>query len=790
MKPLLIAALLFLSMTSAALAQADIIYTGTAQPSIEKASITGAQRGATVTMELEGLNLGGATEAIFSAPGFQTKVLAFAEQMREKPKAIPLRTVIVDKATLNRATIEITVAASVEPGIYRFRLRTAMGASNAMPFVVTPLVETTARRMNQTIEAAQEVSLPTTIAGSLARRGETDYYKFKAKAGRQIVFEIIAASIGSRLNSVLTLYDAAGRKLAMNDDFQRRADSLLGYTFEQAGEYIIGVTDAERGGMMEGYEYRLNAGEFAYLTGVFPLGARQGATIDVKLSGFNLPPAQKLKAPVEHEWMIRASGPKGESLNRLRMDAGRYPEIAEVEGNNALSSAQTVSIPSTINGRLLDEKGRDDFYRFHASKGQTLILDVAAQGYGSPLDSVIEVLDLKGAPIPRAVLRSLLATETTLNDRDSAGAGLRLLNWNGMAPGDFLLVGNELTRIERLPYFPDDDTILQSIGGVRYAFEDTTPEAHANGTPVYKTTIHPPGATFSSNGLPVVTLYYRNDDAGPLHNPDAPKDSRLQFTAPADSDYFVRIRDVRGFSGDWFAYRLSIHPPQPDFSFSLEPENLNIPSGGSRDLRVRAMRRDGFDGEIEIKLKNLPAGFSATTGRIPAGQHVGVVILSASGEAKGSFPILAEAIAVINGRREVRTMHGDEQTLSMVSVAPPPEVAVFTKEKLVDVAPGDDAFINISIERREGFGGRVPFEVVGLPPGVTLRDLGLNGIMITEGETTARFRIDVQPWVKPSDQQIFIVGRIETTGRQLQRFPAAPITLSIKAKERMAGGGR
>jgi hypothetical protein len=165
------------------------------------------------------------------------------------------------------------------------------------------------------------------------------------------------------------------------------------------------------------------------------------------------------------------------------------------------------------------------------------------------------------------------------------------------------------------------------------------------------------------------------------------------------------------------------------------------------------------------------------------------VILSASPDAKGGFSLRAEGVATINEQRVAREIPLI-QDFNIVSVAPPPEVLVFTKERQVEVAPGDDVFVNLNITRREGFKGRVPFDVVGLPLGVTLRDLGLNGIMITEGETATRFRLEVQPWVRPCEQQIFVVGRIETTGRQPQSFPAAPITLSIKPKERMASGLR
>lgn len=492
-------AFLLLANVTTALAQADIIYTGTAQPSVQAVSITGAQRGSTVTMTVDGLNLGGTSDAIFNASGFTAKVLAFAEQLRDKPKPIPLTTVIVDKATKNRVTIEITVAPNVEPGIYAFRLKTPMGTTNLRPFVVTPFAETMDRGMNQSIETAQEILLPTTITGNLSRNGEADYFRFKAQAGQQIVFDSVAAVIGSRLNPVITVFDAKGNQLAMNDDFNGRADALLGYTFKEAGEYVVRIADAESKGAPGQFEYRLNVGEFAYVTNVFPPGVQQGVSGEISWYGFHVDGSRtRPNVPAQALWgeslSLKAMSRYGRSLNSLNIAVGRYPEINESESNNSRASAQPVQIPVTINGRIFSDAANssDDYYRFTAKKGQRLILEVAAQRFGSPLDSVIEVLDARGQQIPRAVLRSVLATETTLNDRDSSGSGLRLLNWNGMAPGDFLLVGSELLQIERLPYFPDDDTIVRSFNGLRYGFEDTTPEARAMGTAVYKVTIHPP----------------------------------------------------------------------------------------------------------------------------------------------------------------------------------------------------------------------------------------------------------------------------------------------------------
>jgi len=126
-------------------------------------------------------------------------------------------------------------------------------------------------------------------------------------------------------------------------------------------------------------------------------------------------------------------------------------------------------------------------------------------------------------------------------DHDSAGAGIRIENWNDLAVNDYLLVGEELMRINQLPKNPDDDCLFFAQNGQRLGYLGTTPTHHPLGEVMYKVALHPPGAQFAPNGLPVVTLYYRNDDGGPGFG----KDSRLVFDAPADGEYQVRVVDSR-----------------------------------------------------------------------------------------------------------------------------------------------------------------------------------------------------------------------------------------------------
>ncbi|MFN0124693.1 MAG: hypothetical protein ACKV2V_29675 [Blastocatellia bacterium] len=764
----------------------------TAQPAITSLNVVGGQRGQTATFTIDGLNLGGATDLVWNGAGIAAKITQNIELTRPpRVKTNIADNVIVDRATLNRLTIQAVIAADARMGEWLFRLQTPLGTSNLKRFYVTPFPEM-ASPMNG--GEAPMVKLPATISGVIARVGEVDEYRFSAAAGAQLVFEIIAARAGSQLNAALTLVDGMGNTLATNDDFNGAMDSLLGYRIEKAGEYAIRVTDAERSGGNTTHGYRLNAGAFAYQTHVFPLGARAGTNTELVLSGFNLGGGKtSVNAPPPAYWnqgmWLRAgnAAAQGAPLNAVRIDTGMLPEITESGGNNTIASAQKVTFPLTINGRIQDDPAiphsasrasqAADYFRFTAKKGQRLVLETAAQRFGSPLDTVIDVLDARGKPVPRVVARCLLETKVTLNDPVSDRVGLRLENWNGVSPGDYMMIGNELLRVERLPNSPDEDTFFIAAAGQRIGFEDTTPETHAVGTSVYKVSLHAPGTALPANGLPVATLSYRNDDQGARYGAGA-KDSRLHFTAPADGEYIVRLTDLRGWHGEQYAYRLTIREPQPDFTLGLDPENPNVPLGGARPINVTALRLDGFDGDIEVSLLGVPAGFTATTGRIPAGQTSTQILLSAAPDAKGHFALRARGVAVVAGR-QITHETANDAALSLVSVAPAPELLVMTGRKRVEVRPGGQAYVDISIKRQGGFAGRVPFEVRGLPPGVILRDLGLNGIMITEEETTQRFMMEVQPWVKPLEQQFFVIGRVETTSSQPQLFPAAPLTLSI-----------
>ncbi len=316
-------------------------------------------------------------------------------------------------------------------------------------------------------------------------------------------------------------------------------------------------------------------------------------------------------------------------------------------------------------------------------------------------------------------------------------------------------------RIWALPKNPDDDCQFYSVAGQRQGFLETTPTHHSMGTPMYKVAIHRPGTTFPPNGFPVVTVNYYNDDGGPGYG----KDSRIFFDPPADGEYQVRIGDSRNKAGDNYAYRLTIRPPRPSFTVSFTPTSPAVWKGGALPINVTAERVDAFEGAIEVRLENLPTGFSAPATTIPAGETTTSFALYADPSTKAPVanapgsdgrPLKLVARAVINGQEMVR-----EATGGLPKIVEPGDLTAVAEQSEVTVQPGKETRLTVKIDRRNGFQGRVPLDVRGLPHGVRVLDIGLNGILITEKESSRTFVIYAEPWVQPTEHPFVVLARSE-----------------------------
>lgn len=114
-------------------------------------------------------------------------------------------------------------------------------------------------------------------------------------------------------------------------------------------------------------------------------------------------------------------------------------------------------------------------------------------------------------------------------------------------------------------------------------------------------------------------------------------DPLASFTAPADGDYLLEVRDRFAESrGDGrFVYRLRIAPPAPDFRLLAAPADPSNPSsilvrkGGATEATVYALRKGGFGGEIRVSAQGLPMGVSAAPIILGPGVNQGAIVFHA-----------------------------------------------------------------------------------------------------------------------------------------------------------------
>jgi hypothetical protein len=97
-------------------------------------------------------------------------------------------------------------------------------------------------------------------------------------------------------------------------------------------------------------------------------------------------------------------------------------------------------------------------------------------------------------------------------------------------------------------------------------------------------------------------------------------DSYLRARLPADGGYYVCVGDTQRKGGEEYAYRLRLSAPQPDFELLVTPSSINVRAGASIPLTVFALRKDGFTNEIQLRLKNDPAGCTLSANRIAGDQ--------------------------------------------------------------------------------------------------------------------------------------------------------------------------
>lgn len=676
---------------------------GSASAQLPQISLTGVfppggQVGETLNLALTGADLDEVDRLIFSVPGI-TAVPRKDANGKQMPNQFA-----------------VTVDSKVAPGVYDVRAVGLFGVSNPRIFRVDSLPEVTEAEPNNSPDQTQTVTINQIVNARSNGRSDVDRFRFEIDAGQTVVVRSEAATLGSMMQPVLSLYDAAGKRVA-HSRRQRKHDAVLSYHSPSKQMLEVQVNDVVFAGG-NGYEYRLSVDTRPLVEFVYPPVIPAGKPSKVAMFGVNLPNAEPVNVGEQSSAMEKSlwdvtlpestpigTGPvpggipirqfAGVPGNLLKFAEADLPAVEE----QADEEVQTITLPAAVCGGF-ETRNDTDTYRFDAKKGQAWSIDVLADRLGSLADPILIVEQVNRNEAGEESLKRLARVES------------------GHAnPG-----GNELPASSRDPFW--------------------TLTAPADG--IYQIRLRDRYA--SSRGAAKIRYC-------------------ALISAPPTPSFRVVLFDSR---------------PSVDGKTPTGSGAVSLRRGGTYQIPMYVFRTGGHKDAIALVATNLPRGISLSSAQILPGQSSGVVVLNAAEDVQiethelnliaVSGPTLPDQIttdsvkSLKQGDIEIAALaHGGVNGLSrdgrtaaklVVSVMRDAEpVELVHSVASADLSQDQQLLIPMKLNRRAGFVEKVDLQFSGLP-----KNVDVPKITFAKGTDSATVRIYVKDNVAPGNSVLNIYG--------------------------------
>ncbi len=629
----------------------------------------------------------------------------------------------------------IAIAANVPPGVYEARVVGRFGISNPRSFVVSDLPEIIAPTTNTSPAKAAAISLPVIVSG----RSEADtagYYRFTAKKGQRILIECQAREINSRMDAALILHDASGKEIERN-----RNGGLLDFAVPADGEYQLKVHDFLFRGGGE-YFYRLTINTRPHIDFIFPPSGLAGTRGKYLLYGRNLPggtPARDLTV-------------NGKPLEQLEV---------EIELPRDTTAPRQISYPQKLGDATLDAFE----YRLNTPQG-----------------------------VSNPVLLSF-ATGPVIAEREPDNQ-----------PGQAQSISPPCEYAGQFYPARDQDWVaFEAKKGEVFWVEIFSQRLGLPTAPfalIQRVTKNDKGEEQVSD---VKELSDTDSNLGGVEYKTATRDPAGRLEAESDGIYRIQVRDLfnTAQADPRLVYRLSIRKETPDFRLVAGPQPPPSPNKDSREallltpllrrgetmpIKVMAFRRDNFNGDIELKAENLPAGVTCAAAKIEKDKGSAVLLLTAAENAAawmGAVKIIGKAkIGQTEVAREARgaTLNwavGDynvdpvQSRLSrdFVLVVSGVESAPISIEpgesKPWEMSEGGKLNIPLKITRRAGFNANLKLKAFGMGALDRLKEIEVDG-----KATNANVEIDLKDHKIPPGPHNFYL-QTQTPGKYRNNPEAA-----------------
>lgn len=721
----------------------------------------GAQRGTEAEILFVGARLDDAVDLLFHDPGISVVSLTAESGSQVKCK--------------------LKIAPDAPIQTHAIRVRTASGLSNLQLFSVGNLPEITETEPNNAADAAQAVSINTTVNGVVTNE-DVDYFAVELVAEERLAVEVEAIRLGGPLfDAKVRLYGPGGHELIAEDDTPLfRQDPGFVFTSHEAGRHLVVVSEASYGGGGN-YRYRLHVGNFPRPLGVTPMGGVVGTETQVTWLGDPALDTANVPMPPDKEGrhLVVPAVDAAVAPTPVPFRLSKYPGVLETEPNNARAEATAGSVPGAFDGVIQAPDDRD-WFTFEGKKGQKLEFRLWAREMGSPLDSVMAIYKAGGDRVDsnddsqgmdsymKVTLPEDGAYEVLVRDHLSSGGPLYAYRIEATPIEPSL----RLSLLENEPVHvavPKGNRAYLLVRAARSEFggdltlnfdglpEGVTAEAAAipsnqDRVPVV---LHATAETPTSGALVDITSAFQTEGG--------------EIFGRIDQDYVLTYGQNKTVFQTRNVDRVALAVTEPaPYSVEIVPPKAPVVQRGIKHLRVIAHRNEGFDAPIRLRVPYAPPNVGAATAEIPKDQTETTVRIEAQpNAAPGTWNAMVLA---------------DSAGYSVCTPFTPVDIVapwVEFSTPAIAIEQGQTKEFVVAVTQKQPFEGEYQAHLVALPKGVSAPPQPL-----TKETTELRFPITVaadapvgkhgslvvDTTLKTNDEDVFHRGG----GNELQIFAPLP----------------
>jgi hypothetical protein len=292
-------------------------------------------------------------------------------------------------------------------------------------------------------------------------------------------------------------------------------------------------------------------------------------------------------------------------------------------------------------------------------------------------------------------------------------------------------------------------------------------------------------------------------------------DPMLRVKAPeGSSNVVVTVEDLALRGGPNYAYRLNVQSVAQDFRVILNSPFLNVPAGGSATLPV-TVQRQGYDGEVQLRVANAPVGLRVEGGYVVAGGPVketpqnrnsrGVLILTAEpGVSLMTADLIVEGVGRLpEGASLVRRAEGPGMIVNVAGASEqgsvdrqrPLTAPWLALDLPVAQTKSRAAALEVTMLERKRMeeGDQIQFRwkwtsrdaTLTLPKTVNVEMVGGADVRVIDMRTSAddritgTFLVTTTKLTRPSKYDLYVSGRVTVDGQQ-EDIVSRPITVEVE----------